>query len=248
MASTTLDSFISSSNARPTPLATSSEIRDRGSLFIASIYRASSPSSASKCHAYHKNVVHGSNPATHEICAWRCMNLKRGCDGLGGPDDFELVSGKDDDGEDNGGRSVLRTMEKAGVIDAIVIVSRWFGGTLLGPVRFTHIETCTREVCRTFKLIEEVEGVIEELKELDERLAQLRSELAEIQNRSAPDPAELGSVSSPVATHREPPDYRVILLSPSPDLERAKRLITARQRAIRSVKGILVKAKDNSSS
>ncbi|KAL5478468.1 hypothetical protein ACEPAI_2652 [Sanghuangporus weigelae] len=248
MASSTLDSFISSSNVRPTPLATSSEIRDRGSLFIASIYRASSPSSASKCHAYHKNVVHGSNPATHEICAWRCMNLKMGCDGLGGPDDFELVSGKDDDGEDNGGRSVLRTMEKEGVIDAIVIVSRWFGGMLLGPVRFTHIETCTREVCRRFKLIEEVEGIIEELKEVDEQLAQLRSELAEIQNQGAPDPAELGSVSSPASTHREPPDYRAILLSPSPDLERAKRLITARQRAIRSVKEILVQAKGNSSS
>ncbi|KAL5497839.1 hypothetical protein ACEPAH_2770 [Sanghuangporus vaninii] len=247
MASSTLDSFISSSNVRPTPLATSSEIRDRGSLFIASIYRASSPSSASKCHTYHKNVVHGSNPASHEICAWRCMNLKSGCDGLGGPDDFELVSGKEDDGEDNGGRSVLRTMEKEGVIDAVVIVSRWFGGTLLGPVRFTHIETCTREVCRTFKLIEEVESIIEKLEALDEQLTQLRSELAEIQSQSASESVELGSVNSPVSTHRDPPDYRAMLLSPSPDLERAKRLITARQRAIRSVKGILVKAKGNSS-
>ena len=121
----TLDKFITSSNAPPKPLATSAEIRDRGSTFVASIYRASSPQSALKIHSYHKHVLHGSKPATHEILAYRYMNLKAGCDGLGGPDDFELKSGKDDDGEDNGSRAVLRTMEKEGVIDAVVIVSRW---------------------------------------------------------------------------------------------------------------------------
>ena len=114
-----------------------------------------------------------------------------------------------------------------------------FGGTLLGPVRFTHIETCTREVCRTFKLVEDVESAIEELKELDEKLARLRSELAEVQSHSEK-PEE---TSTPISTPREPPDYRAMLLSPSPDLARAKRLIAARQSAIRSVKRILSEAR-----
>ena len=51
--------------------------------------------------------------------------MKPGRSGLGGPDDFAVVCGKEDDGEDGGGRCVLRTMEKEGVLDAVVIVSRW---------------------------------------------------------------------------------------------------------------------------
>ena len=53
------------------------------------------------------------------------MSLRPGRNGLGGPSDFEVLSGSDDDGEEHGGRTVLRTMEKEGVIDALVIVSRW---------------------------------------------------------------------------------------------------------------------------
>ena len=46
--------------------------------------------------------------------------LKVGKSGLGGPDDFEVVSGA----EDVRGR-VLRVMQAEGVIDAVVVVSRW---------------------------------------------------------------------------------------------------------------------------
>jgi len=53
------------------------------------------------------------------------MVLKRGQTGLCGPEDFELQTGSDDDGEKWGGGKILKVMQSEGVIDAVVIVSRW---------------------------------------------------------------------------------------------------------------------------
>lgn len=53
------------------------------------------------------------------------MSLKNGKTGLGGPDDFEVASGSDDDGEKYAGGRILKVMQAEGVLDAVVIVSRW---------------------------------------------------------------------------------------------------------------------------
>jgi hypothetical protein len=98
MATGNLDSFIVSARPQPQSLATSQEIRDRGSLFVATIYAASSPTQAAGCIAHLTNV-HAQKPASHEIHAWRCMVLKDGRTGLGGPDDFEVREGSADDGK-----------------------------------------------------------------------------------------------------------------------------------------------------
>ncbi|KZT51593.1 hypothetical protein CALCODRAFT_419606, partial [Calocera cornea HHB12733] len=106
--------------------------------------------------------------------AWRTLSLKPGRTGLAGPDDFRVESASKDDGEQWGGKRILGIMEKEGVSDALVVVSRWYGGVLLGPVRFTHIEDCAREVCQFFKSYEEVEELIARLTALDDELAALR--------------------------------------------------------------------------
>ena len=231
----TLDGFITSTKGVPLAITTSQEIRDRGSTFVGVLYKVQSELEAQNCIKYHRNVVHGSHKASHEISAWRCLTLKKGCTGLGGPDDFEVRSGCDDDGEDNGGRRALRTMESEGTIDAVVIVSRWFGGTLLGPVRFTHIETCTRDVCRTFRNIEDVEGYIEKLKDLDQELARLRTELNSARG--------LENNEESVDTSPRKIDYAQSLLNP-PDLTKARRLLEARQRAVNSVKALANKQRN----
>ncbi len=123
--SSTLDSFIISSKPPPKVIATSQEVRDRGSIFIANIFAASTPDEARRATHHLKHVVHGARPATHEIPAWRCMVLKASRSGLGGPDDFEVVSGADDDGEKWAGARVLKVMQAESVIDAVVVVSRW---------------------------------------------------------------------------------------------------------------------------
>ena len=120
-----LDAFITSKRPQPEPVATSQEIRDRGSIFIANIYQASTPEQAKARLNHLKHVVHRARKATHEISAWRCMVLKQGRTGLGGPDDFELLQGSKDDGESWAGGRVLKVMQNMAVIDAVVIVSRW---------------------------------------------------------------------------------------------------------------------------
>ena len=122
----TLHDFFSSSLPLPTPLAVSQDVRDRGSTFVAHLFRASTLDSALACINHLKHVVHGSRPATHGIAAWRCMVLKPGSTGLNGPDDFELKCGYDDDGEKWAGNRVLKVMQNLAIIDAVVIVSRWF--------------------------------------------------------------------------------------------------------------------------
>ena len=121
----TLDSFVTSSRPPPDLLFTSKEIQDRNSVFIGYIYKSTTAVESLRIQSYQKNVSHGRNKASHEIYAWRCMVLKQGKSGLGGPDEFEVKSGSKDDGERFAGARVLKVMESEGVMDAVVIVSRW---------------------------------------------------------------------------------------------------------------------------
>ena len=120
-----LDSFLQLSRPPPNAVSVSQEIHDRNSVFVATLFRASDEDDALRAVNYLRNVTHGSKRASHEIYAWRCMVLKHGKSGLGGPDDFEVRSGNEDDGEKYGGGKVLKVMQAEGIIDAVVIVSRW---------------------------------------------------------------------------------------------------------------------------
>jgi hypothetical protein len=117
-------------------------------------------------------------------------------------------------------------MQQEGIIDAVVIVSRWYGGTLLGPARFSHIEACAQEVSRKFKRKEEFEDCISTLSTLDDILGDLRAELANLPGSS--------TAVTPKKT-----DYS--LFHADEDLPKAKRLIGAREKAIKSVKVLIEK-------
>ncbi|CAL1711430.1 unnamed protein product [Somion occarium] len=240
--SSNLDSFIKSSRPPPRSLATSQEIRDRGSIFIGNIFRATSPDEARKAVAYLKDVIHAKRRATHEIAAWRCMALKANKTGLGGPDDFEVTSGSDDDGEKYAGGRVLKVMQAEGVLDAVVVVSRWYGGEMLGPIRFEHMETCAREVCRSFALKEEIEDSIITLTTLDSILITLREELAQLRTVDLSSPAEGVPPPAEDLKLKKTQDYSS--LRDTLDVKKAKRLITARENSIKSVKASLAKLKE----
>lgn len=51
---------------------------------------------------------------------------------------------KSDDGEAGAGAVILKMLERAGLVDHIVVVTRWYGGVHLGGDRFAHVVTCTR--------------------------------------------------------------------------------------------------------
>lgn len=103
-------------------------LRDRGSRYAAAAGRVSSKSEidaflAALC----RRRKFGK--ATHH--SWAALLA------VGGPL-------KNDDGEAGAGALILKMLERAGVPDRIVVVTRWYGGVNLGGDRFAHIVTCTR--------------------------------------------------------------------------------------------------------
>lgn len=51
---------------------------------------------------------------------------------------------KNDDGEAGAGIVILRMLEREGLVDHLVVVTRWFGGVQLGGDRFRRVQDCVR--------------------------------------------------------------------------------------------------------
>ena len=117
--------------------------------------------------------------------------------------------------------------------------ARRYGGEMLGPVRFEHVETCAREVCRTFRLKDDMATCVATLTSLDDILASLRAELASLSASQSSGPAS--SQSALVKTSKTSP---YAALEESLDIAKAKRLIAARENSIKSVKQALKKARE----
>ncbi|XP_072113693.1 protein IMPACT [Mobula birostris] len=74
--------------------------------------------------------------ATHNIYAYRiCCEDKR-----------TFLQDCEDDGETAAGGRLLHLMQILDVRNVLVVVSRWYGGILLGPDRFKHINNCARNL------------------------------------------------------------------------------------------------------
>jgi putative IMPACT (imprinted ancient) family translation regulator len=58
---------------------------------------------------------------------------------------------KSDDGETGAGMVILRIMQKQNVVNAVICVTRWFGGIKLEGDRFKHIQDATIYVINTLK-------------------------------------------------------------------------------------------------
>lgn len=104
---------------------------------------------------------------------------------------------------------------------------------MLGPARFSHIETCAEEVCKKFKQNEELKDYITTLETLDDLLAEHRQRLAALtaEKSDLPSLSTADSSSTPSLTRESKKmDYNTL------DVPKAKRLIEARERSIKSVK------------
>ena len=51
---------------------------------------------------------------------------------------------KGDDGEAGAGAVILRMLEREGLADHVIVVTRWYGAVHLGGDRFAHVVTCVR--------------------------------------------------------------------------------------------------------
>lgn len=74
--------------------------------------------------------------ASHRILGWRLPSTQQTLLPNAPP---VYKSGHDDDGEQWAGRRVEKSMEELN-IQGTIMVARWYGGELLGPARFKHIE------------------------------------------------------------------------------------------------------------
>jgi len=121
----------------------SQPISDKGSLFVASGVAICDISEVANIVNFHANKDSKHRKATHHMYAYRLLK-----DGI-------VYHDNADDGEDGAGRKIaelLANMMKAEATanerqqGVVLIVSRWYGGTLLGPKRFAHIASAAREV------------------------------------------------------------------------------------------------------
>ena len=85
--------------------------------------------------------------ASHRIAAWRFPSPQRT---IGPTSKVLYETGHDDDGEKNGGRTLEKLLDSMQVTGSVV-VARWYGGVMLGPVRFTHMETCARNAIKAWR-------------------------------------------------------------------------------------------------
>ena len=51
---------------------------------------------------------------------------------------------RNDDGESGAGAVILKMLDREGLTDCVVVVTRWYGGVHLGGDRFAHVVTCVR--------------------------------------------------------------------------------------------------------
>lgn len=56
-----------------------------------------------------------------------------------------VQQGSSDGGESGAGQRLLTLLEQANVVNVLVVVTRWYGGTPLGSARFRHISSTAVE-------------------------------------------------------------------------------------------------------
>lgn len=112
----------------------SNAIHDRNSTFIAYFL----PECASPKTLQSRDDT---KSASHRILAWRQPSSQRTIFPSSKP---VYKIGHDDDGEQWAGKRIEKVLEDLDVQGA-VMVARWYGGELLGPVRFKHMEDVAKE-------------------------------------------------------------------------------------------------------
>lgn len=118
----------------PPPWTLSDVITEKKSVFVA---RAAPVTSIAQAKLYLDHLLATDkkvSKATHNITAWRI----HGENGVQYQD-------CDDDGETAAGGRLLHLLELMGVWDAMVVVTRWYGGIQLGPDRFRIISQSARD-------------------------------------------------------------------------------------------------------
>lgn len=89
--------------------------------------------------------------ATHRVAAWRTPSKQTTLKSSASLSQQRAYNAAhDDDGEQWAGKRVEKVLEDLDVVGTVV-VARWYGGIMLGPVRFTHIENVAKGAIRKWR-------------------------------------------------------------------------------------------------
>lgn len=128
-----------SPSATPDPeISRSDPIEDRSSTFIAYYSPTLPPKDLQSLPEFAS--------ASHKVLAWRKQSNQQSLT----KGSTQYVTGSDDDGEKYAGKRVEKVLSACHATGALV-VARWYGGVLLGPVRFEHIERTAREAIQRWR-------------------------------------------------------------------------------------------------
>lgn len=75
--------------------------------------------------------------ATHNSYAWRCER-----------DDGWIAEWYHDDGEKGAGKIILRELQKAKLLNGIIVVTRYYGGVKLDGDRFRHVVDAAKKIIK----------------------------------------------------------------------------------------------------
>lgn len=118
-------------------------ITDRKSTFQGHLASISSRNQADQVLAELKKSRKIAN-AAHNVMAYRIYNEENNA----------YIQDCDDDGENAAGSRLLHLLQIIDARNVIVVVTRWYGGLLLGPDRFKHYNNCARDLLQTAGLVE----------------------------------------------------------------------------------------------
>jgi hypothetical protein len=71
--------------------------------------------------------------ASHNITSWRVKG------------DHGIIEDSNDDGESGGGRHILGLLQADDVVNTLLVVTRWYGGIMLGPDRWRIMSQVSRD-------------------------------------------------------------------------------------------------------
>lgn len=132
---------IDSPPAEPQPTWTASApITLKNSTFIARAHPLTTPSQRKPLMQSLLTSIPHLQTATHNVWAYRVRPPRNA------PFLTPVREQCDDDGETGAGDLVLRILRESGTVDTLVVLTRWYGGTMLGPDRWRLMRTCVEGV------------------------------------------------------------------------------------------------------
>ncbi|WVQ71819.1 hypothetical protein IAR50_001361 [Cryptococcus sp. DSM 104548] len=160
----------------------------------------------------------------HRMWACRSVCLRDGKNGTEGEDAYQLIESFDDDGEKFGGERILKVLNEHHAVDVLSVCVRWYGGDMIGPIRFQHIATTVQTSLKSLESLVHLRDLRQALTALDEEITLLRAAIAETSSSQAKDDDE---TPAPIIKPKPAIDYHAIH-----DVAKLERLVVARERAL----------------